>query len=69
MAPHSKTLAREAGIDEVIVKPMSPRYLLERVIARTSEARRPVDFSGFRQRDWTVFGDNIVPLFPVVRHI
>jgi two-component system phosphate regulon response regulator PhoB len=36
----SRRRAAEAGIDEVIVKPMSPRYLLERVQARLRQRRR-----------------------------
>jgi DNA-binding response OmpR family regulator len=31
--PETRQLSVEAGIDEVIVKPMSPKYLLERVVA------------------------------------
>jgi two-component system phosphate regulon response regulator PhoB len=34
VTPETKGLCIEAGIDEVVVKPMSPRYLLERVQAR-----------------------------------
>jgi DNA-binding response OmpR family regulator len=34
VTPETKTRCLEAGIDEVIVKPMSPRYLLERVQSR-----------------------------------
>ena len=34
VTPETKTLCIKAGIDEVIVKPMSPRYLLERVQSR-----------------------------------
>ena len=61
-------LSRRAGIDEVLLKPMSPRYLLERVLSRLARrvtltgtaapVRQPV------RRPWSHFGDNIVPLFP-----
>lgn len=64
LGPTSKAEAKAAGIDEVIVKPMSPRYLVERVVARTSSLRRAaVAPRGLTHRDWSVFGDNIVPLF------
>ena len=60
----SKPSPRPAGIDEIILKPMSPRYLVERVLARLAKPRalasaRP----GLHKRDWSKFGDNIVPLF------
>ena len=34
VTPETKNLCIRAGIDEVIVKPMSPKYLLERVQSR-----------------------------------
>jgi len=34
VTPETKNLCIKAGIDEVIVKPMSPKYLLERVQSR-----------------------------------
>lgn len=34
VTPETKSLCIKAGIDEVIVKPMSPKYLLERVQSR-----------------------------------
>lgn len=54
----------ESGIDEIIMKPMSPRYLVERVLARLA-AGRPSSprRRGLHRRDWSSFGDNIVPLF------
>lgn len=52
-----------AGIDEVLVKPMSPRYLLERVLARL--ARRPVPATLRRPpRAAAAWPANVVPLFP-----
>ena len=37
VTPETKTLCIKAGIDEVIVKPMSPKYLLERVQSRLKQ--------------------------------
>lgn len=37
VTPETKNLCIKAGIDEVIVKPMSPKYLLERVQSRLKE--------------------------------
>jgi DNA-binding NarL/FixJ family response regulator len=34
VTPETRGICRAAGIDEVVVKPMSPRYLLERVQSR-----------------------------------
>ena len=71
--------AIRAGIDEVIVKPMSPRHLLARVQARL-RADRPLvtgdnGYRGPERRDRVSFGvapqqyqrrgtDNVIPLFP-----
>jgi len=58
---------RADGIDEVILKPMSPRYLVERVLARLARRPGPVETlrrRGLLKRDWSKFGDNVVPLFP-----
>jgi DNA-binding response OmpR family regulator len=62
--PAIKLAALRAGISEVIVKPMSPRYLLERVRSRLMRPeppppreRRPV-IPALRR-------DNVVPLFPL----
>lgn len=55
--------AREAGIAEIIMKPMSPRYLVERVLARLASSIAPAERRVLRKRDWSTFGDNIVPLF------
>ena len=64
-SPEVKRLAVEAGIDEVIIKPMSPRYLLERVLARTQRqgsAEAPTRGRPDADRaSW--HGTNVVPLF------
>lgn len=56
--------AIEVGIDEVIVKPMSPRYLVERVQARLKHlpirAPLPAIPPAPARDDWP---DNVVPLF------
>lgn len=55
-----KTASVHAGIDEIILKPMSPKYLLERVISRLSRratqqpARKPTPVQ------WPA---NVIPLF------
>ena len=59
-SPGMKRLATAAGIDEVIVKPMSPRYLLERVLARL--ARRPRAAQPPRTQ-LPAYAGNVVPLF------
>jgi DNA-binding response OmpR family regulator len=58
-----KAASIHAGIDEIIMKPMSPRYLVERVLARLAKARAPERRRGLHKRDWSAFGDNVVPLF------
>jgi DNA-binding response OmpR family regulator len=57
-----KVASIHAGIDEVIMKPMSPRYLVERVLARLAKGKLPERRRGLHKRDWSAFGDNIVPL-------
>src|SRR5690606_18060333 len=53
--------ARRAGIDEILIKPMSPKYLLERVLARLRRSPpRPLPLPRPRPR----VPDNVVPLFP-----
>jgi hypothetical protein len=60
----TKAASIHAGIDEIIMKPMSPRYLVERVVARLAGPAAPTAVRrGFHKRDWSKFGDNIVPLF------
>lgn len=55
-----KAASLQAGIDEIIVKPMSPRYLLERVLSRL--ARRPAATTLRRTRPVT-WPANVIPLF------
>jgi DNA-binding response OmpR family regulator len=74
VGPHIGVIATMGGIDEVIAKPMSPKYLLERVVARLSwmsrdaEAALPggmlqrrISRQGLVGRRWS---GNVVPLFP-----
>jgi DNA-binding response OmpR family regulator len=71
----AKIASIHAGIDEIIMKPMSPRYLLERVLARLAKPlpapAKPTETPKARltrKREWTAFGDNVVPLVrPVVQ--
>ena len=54
-----------SGIDEIIVKPMSPRYLLERVLSRLHrKAARPAP----RPAESRPLPNNVVPLFPNGEH-
>ncbi|QMV02949.1 response regulator [Devosia sp. D6-9] len=71
----TRNAAVSAGIDEVIVKPMSPRYLLERVLARTRRQDHPVRSAAYhgpeRRHRLTLppagvyarKSDNVIPLF------
>jgi DNA-binding response OmpR family regulator len=60
----AKAASIHAGIDEIIMKPMSPKYLVERVLARLAKPKLPDRRQGrLRKRDWSSFGDNVVPLF------
>jgi len=63
LTPDTKAASIHAGIDEIIMKPMSPKYLVERVLARLAKTR-PARFERRRPKrlDWTNFGDNVVPL-------
>ncbi len=62
-----KERAARAGIDEVVIKPMSPKYLLERVLSRLDRTRSQSVAAGLRRRneadDLSRFGGNVVPLF------
>ena len=72
VTPETKNLCIKAGIDEVIVKPMSPKYLLERVQSRLKQrvaapqaihqtirrfTPKPAAKPDFRA------GSNVIPLF------
>jgi two-component system phosphate regulon response regulator PhoB len=59
LASERSITSSRKGIDEIIMKPMSPRYLVERVLARLARTRVPE----LRKRDWSKFGSNVVPLF------
>jgi two-component system phosphate regulon response regulator PhoB len=56
----TKQASITAGIDEIIVKPMSPKYLLERVLARLRRVSGPAPRPPVRQ---IPLGGNVVPLF------
>jgi two-component system phosphate regulon response regulator PhoB len=60
-----KAASIHAGIDEIIMKPMSPKYLLERVLARLSKRmiQQPIRRADVRRMDWSGRGDNVVSLF------
>jgi DNA-binding response OmpR family regulator len=74
----TKRSAVASGIDEVIVKPMSPRYLKERVMARLRNVDVRIGREGYRGPErrgrvptnapaptvLTRRTDNVVPLFP-----
>lgn len=73
----AKAASIHAGIDEIIMKPMSPKYLVERVLARlarrpeSAKAAKPVERRVSRTAEgWSRFGDNVVPLFrtPEAQH-
>jgi two-component system phosphate regulon response regulator PhoB len=57
-----KAASIHAGIDEIIMKPMSPRYLVERVLARLAKMKAPERRTGFVKRDWSAFGNNVIPM-------
>ena len=63
VTPDVNAASVHAGIDEIIIKPMSPRYLVERVLARLAQTRPIGRRRGLHKPDWSSFGDNIVPLF------
>ncbi len=67
VTPETKGLCIAAGIDEVVVKPMSPRYLLERVRSRLARrSLRPVHRSSPKPHtqltDFSQYG-NVIPLW------
>lgn len=75
VSPETKGLCIASGIDEVIVKPMSPKYLLERVQSRLSRlvarsAPRPVRRTAatLRRPDFSQYG-NVIPLWTRERQL
>lgn len=68
VSPETKQLCIASGIDEVIVKPMSPKYLLERVQSRLARRAaslagyRPVRATPVRRPDFSQYG-NVIPLW------
>lgn len=61
-----KALCAKVGIDEIIAKPMSPRYLEERVLARLGEAptrRLRADPRPERRTRTNPLPSNVIPLF------
>ena len=64
LGPDALELKRRGQIDEIIMKPMSPQYLVERVLARVAGRLPAAAVSPAPPpRDWSSFGDNVVPLF------
>ena len=59
LTPETKRASIHAGIDEIIMKPMSPKYLVERVLARlkgkAAEPDKPERRATLRRKDWTGF--------------
>ncbi|MDC9823726.1 hypothetical protein PRN20_08275 [Devosia sp. ZB163] len=65
VSPETKNLCIASGIDEVIVKPMSPRYLVERVrsrLARRGPTARGDRDEGRPRPDFSQYG-NVIPLW------
>jgi CheY-like chemotaxis protein len=63
VSPEVKQASIGARIDEIIVKPMSPKYLLERVLSRLQRMTpAPAAISPARMPS------NVVPLFPRGEH-
>ncbi len=60
-----KKASISAGIDEIIVKPMSPKYLLERVLSRLQHrpALPPRAPGRTDRRDLSQAGGNVIPFF------
>lgn len=67
VSPEIKRASIGAGIDEIIVKPMSPKYLLERVLSRLQRqalrTARPLPARSMPRIDLTQTGSNVIPLF------
>ena len=65
VSPETKSLCIAAGIDEVVVKPMSPRYLVERVrsrLVRRPPLPRPLRTGTLRRPDFSQYA-NVIPLW------
>jgi response regulator RpfG family c-di-GMP phosphodiesterase len=66
LPPSGRHAAPGSGIDEVIIKPMSPKYLLERVLSRLGVSSALLARSNPRVRppvlDYSRYGDNVVSL-------
>ena len=59
-----KKASISAGIDEIIVKPMSPKYLLERVLSRLQRSSQAPRAPGRPvRRDISGANGNVIPLF------
>ena len=65
VTPELKRLSIRAGIDEIIVKPMSPKYLLERVLSRLGRipSRVAPTVPAPTRPMQPGLGDNVIPLF------
>jgi two-component system phosphate regulon response regulator PhoB len=67
VSPETKNLCIASGIDEVIVKPMSPKYLLERVQSRLARraaqtSSKSIRSGSLRRPDFSQYG-NVIPLW------
>lgn len=60
ITPQLKTVSVRAGIDEIILKPMSPRYLLERVLSRLARRAAAQQLRKPAPVQWPA---NVIPLF------
>ena len=58
--PELKTVSVRAGIDEIILKPMSPKYLLERVLSRLARTAARQQLRKPAPVQWPA---NVIPLF------
>ena len=60
VTPELKTVSVRCGIDEIILKPMSPKYLLERVLSRLARRAAAQTLRKPPARQWPA---NVIPLF------
>ncbi|HEY9012720.1 MAG TPA: hypothetical protein VIN06_17060 [Devosia sp.] len=60
VTPELKTLSARAGIDEIVLKPMSPKYLLERVLSRLARRHAQQTLRKPAPVQWPA---NVIPLF------